>query len=102
MSLVGRGRGKGALKTLPSPGAKEPLGACGSDRVMSARITEVLDVVTFWAQIGTGKCRLCALLCMVRVCPAVQTFAISAVCAAIDSRFKESIIYDAAELLSNH
>ncbi len=88
MSLGSKGRGKGALKSFSStginipqpgsrsmgtglPGSADPVGVRGGDesandgkvgggsrRTMVGRITEILDVGTFWTQIGTGELSL--------------------------------------------
>ena len=58
MSLGNRGRGRGALNLLPTPGsAGGSSGLDGGDsyELMEARVTEVVDVDSFWAQIGTGE-----------------------------------------------
>ena len=58
MSLGSRGRGKGALNLLRTPGAAD--GSSGQDggesyELMEARVMEVVDVDSFWAQIGTSE-----------------------------------------------
>ena len=68
MSVGGKGRGRGALKTGRMPGMLEKssresgdgqerssqLGPLPSE-LFEARVTEILDCSAFWAQIGTGK-----------------------------------------------
>ncbi len=69
MSEGSKGRGKGALRAVgfhrsmrtdsPLPGSVSVGGRDNgvsrhNKRIMVGRIKEVLDVATFWAQIGTG------------------------------------------------
>ena len=73
--MCSRGRGRGALKSLVvvAPGSfqevstREPTGSKVSKTmtvdtpdsdsldVLEARVTEVLDVTSFWAQLGKGR-----------------------------------------------
>ena len=69
MPVAGKGRGRGALKTITMPGMLEKSSRGSGDgqekrssqlspppsELYEARVTEILDCSTFWAQIGTGK-----------------------------------------------
>ena len=55
MSLGSRGRGRGALSLLRTPGDGGTGQQGGSGyKLMEARVTEIVDVDSFWAQIGAG------------------------------------------------
>ena len=55
MSFGSRGRGRGvmSLRRTPGDGGTGQQGGSGY-KLMEARVTEIVDVDSFWAQIGTG------------------------------------------------
>lgn len=58
--MTARGRGRGALALREQPYRDQPHANGNGDSpaslaLMEARVTEILDVATFWAQIGTGR-----------------------------------------------
>ena len=61
MSLGGKGRGRGALKTITMPGMLENTQERRGElkphpsELYEARVTDILDCTTFYVQIGTGE-----------------------------------------------
>ena len=55
--MIARGRGRGVLKdSAPPPRVGDAFSQMSEEPLlMDIRITEIIDVCTFWAQIGTGR-----------------------------------------------
>ena len=65
MSFGSRGRGRGVMSLRRTPGDVSTGQQGGSGyKLMEARVTEIVDVDSFWAQIGTGGGCCISVFCM--------------------------------------